>query len=138
MSPWTAFGKVHGWLYRVSGGRLGARAGGIPMLMLTTRGRRSGAARSVVLAYLPDGDDLVIVASNSGSDHHPAWWLNLRAAPEATVQVGPETRRVRAALATPAERARLWPVLKTTNPFYAGYEQRTRREIPVVILRAAG
>lgn len=108
------------------------------MLMLTTRGRRSGAARSVVLAYLPDGENLVVVASNSGSDHHPAWWLNLRDVPDATVQVGPGTRRVRAALATPAERVRLWPVLKATNPFYARYEQRTRREIPVVILRAAG
>jgi deazaflavin-dependent oxidoreductase (nitroreductase family) len=136
MASWTAFGKLHGWIYRVSGGRLGARAGGVPMLMLTTRGRRSGAERSVVLAYLSDGDDLVVVASNSGSDRHPAWWYNLRDAPDATVQVGPATHRVRAALATPAERARLWPVLKATNPFYARYERGTKREIPVVILRA--
>jgi deazaflavin-dependent oxidoreductase (nitroreductase family) len=83
---------------------------------------------------MPDEGRYVLVASNGGSDRPPAWWFNLKKTPRATVQVGVETFQVTAADAGPEERARLWPLLKTYNPFYAQYEQITARTIPVVIL----
>lgn len=86
------------------------------------------------LAYLPDGHNYIVVASNSGSDRHPAWWLNLQATPRAEVQIGQQKIPVAARLAKDEERARLWPELKRINPFYAGYEQITHRPIPVVVL----
>lgn len=108
---------------------------GIPMLLLTTVGRRTGRERTLPLACLPDGDDLIVVASNDGSDRHPAWWLNLEAEPGARVRFGREERRVRALRATPEERARLWPELVRHNRHYERYARKTEREIPVVILR---
>lgn len=135
MSVWDTFGKAHTAVYRWSNGRLGARMAGLDMLILTTTGRKSGQLRSVVLPYLKDGDRYVIVGSNSGAEFHPGWWLNLQRHSNATVQIGPEHKTVSATLADPAERARLWPVLTQINQFYARYEQRTKREIPVVILQ---
>ncbi len=134
---WRVLGKVHTWTYRATGGRFGHAAGQITNLLLTTTGRRSGTERTVPLAYIADGPNYVVVASNGGADRDPAWWLNLRAQPRATVQIGRDTRPVAARLATPAERSRLWPTLKAGNPFYARYEQITAREIPVVILEPA-
>ena len=135
---WKGVGKLHGVMYRVSGGRLGFSAGGITNLLLTTTGRKTGAARTVPLAYLADGDRFVVVASNGGSDQAPAWWGNLRAEPRASVQVRDRTIAVTAREATPEEHARLWPELKRVNPFYAQYEQITARRIPVVVLTPAG
>jgi F420H(2)-dependent quinone reductase len=132
---WKPIGKIHTWFYRASGGRLGHTAGGIRNLLLNTTGRRSGTARTVALAYLADGDDWVLVASNGGSDHPPAWWLNLKAEPRATIQVGSETIEVVASDAEGDERARLWGLLTRYNPPYAAYEQMTSRRIPVVVLR---
>jgi deazaflavin-dependent oxidoreductase (nitroreductase family) len=132
---WRVFGRLHTGLYRATGGRIGHATGGLTHLLLTTTGRRSGAPRTVPLTYLGDGDAFVLVASNGGSDRHPAWWLNLEREPRATVQVGHETIQVVARTATPEERARLWPRLTAGNPFYARYEQITRRRIPVVVLR---
>jgi deazaflavin-dependent oxidoreductase (nitroreductase family) len=86
--------------------------------------------------YFEDGERLVIIASNGGAPRDPLWWENLKRAPQATVQIGAESRRVRARLASPEERALLWPRIKGENPAYAGYEKRTRREIPVVVLEA--
>ena len=137
MSIWNAFGKVHGAVYRLSQGRLGARMGGQDMLILTTTGRKSGEQRDVVLPYLVDGERLLVVGSNSGADFHPAWWLNLQRNPDAVIQIRNERKHVTASRADPAERARLWPLLKQRNPFYSRYERRTKREIPVVILRPA-
>ncbi len=131
--------RVHRWVYRSSGGRLGARLGGHPMLLLTTVGRRSAQQRTVPLLYVPDGGRWLVVASNAGDDRAPAWWLNLEAKPEARVQVGTATHRVRARRADPEERARLWPRVLEAYPDYAVYERRTRRPIPLVVLeRAAG
>jgi deazaflavin-dependent oxidoreductase (nitroreductase family) len=84
---------------------------------------------------MPDGDGYVLVASNGGADRDPAWWLNLKEHPKARIQVGSRCLEVVAARADEAERARLWPRLKQTNPFFGWYEQITKREIPVVILR---
>lgn len=133
-SFWKRTGRLHTRLYRWSGGLVGHSAGHIKNLLLTTIGRKSGAERTVPLAYMRDGESYVVVASNGGSDRHPVWWLNLQKTPRATVQVGREVVRVTARRATAEEWARLWPELKAWNPFYARYEQITEREIPVVIL----
>jgi deazaflavin-dependent oxidoreductase (nitroreductase family) len=105
------------------------------MLLLTTTGRKSGRQYTTPLACFSDADDLVVVASNNGQDHHPAWWLNLEHTPEAEVRYGRERLRVRAELATGDERARLWPWLQQQNPPYVRYEKLTKREIPVVVLK---
>ncbi len=124
--------------YRLSGGRgAGHVPSGAPICLLTTTGRRSGRRRTVPLLYVPDGDDLVVVASRGGMASHPAWYLNLLADPEATAQVGASTRRVRARDATEAERARLWPALTAAYPHFDAYQLRTSRHIPVVILSPA-
>ena len=128
---------MHAWLYQRTGGRIGQKAGNISNLLLTTQGRKSGNLHTVPLAYMADGQDYVIVASNGGADRHPAWWLNLQHTPNAKVQVGTQSFEVLARQANAGERARLWPQLKAMNPFYASYEQITAREIPVVILRRA-
>jgi F420H(2)-dependent quinone reductase len=121
--------------YRLSGGRVaGNIPTGAPICLLTTTGRRSRRLRTVSLVYVPDGDDLVVVASRGGMGSHPAWYLNLRADPGATVQVGPTIMRVRARDATEAERERLWPTLTAAYPHFAAYQLRTSRRIPVVIL----
>ena len=132
---WRSFGKLHTWAYRLSGGTFGHAAGQITNLLLTTTGRRSRAERTVPLAYIMDGPRYVVVASNGGADRHPAWWLNLQHEPRARVQVGRRTVPVAARLASAEERSRLWPQLKSVNPFYGRYERITAREIPVVILQ---
>jgi deazaflavin-dependent oxidoreductase (nitroreductase family) len=134
---WRVAGKAHTALYRATGGRIGFAAGHITNLLLTTTGRKSGASRTVPLAYMADGERYVIVASNGGSDRHPAWWLNLRMTPRATIQVREQTLTVVAHEADAGERARLWAALKAYNPFYAQYEQITERQIPVVVLEPA-
>lgn len=134
---WKVTSRVHTWLYRTTGGKIGHSAGKITNLILTTKGRKSGAPRTVALAYMADGPDFVVVASNGGSDRNPAWWLNLRSDPHATVEVGTRRLPITAREATAEEHARLWPALKSVNPFYANYEQITERRIPVVILRPA-
>jgi len=131
---WKGIGRVHTWLYRATGGRVGHTAGHITNLLLTTTGRRSGAARTVALAYMADGDNWILVASNGGSDHHPAWWLNLKSAPAATVEIGSQRITVVARAAKGAERDRLWARLTRYNPPYASYEKMTARSIPVVVL----
>jgi len=130
-------GAVHRLLYRASGGRIGGRVWGLRVVLLTTTGRRTGKARTVALCSLPDGADVVVIASYGGLDQHPAWWLNLVADPHATIQVGPRTLAVVARRAEGADHARLWPAVKKMNPFYAQYELITDRDIPVVILEPA-
>src|SRR5262245_48071065 len=129
-----AFIAGHTALYRLTAGRIGGKVVGLPVLLLTTTGRRSGLRRTVPLVFLEDGERLVVIGSKGGSPKDPEWWANLQKHPEAEVQVGAEHRRMRARLASPDERARLWPRAKRENPTYAEYEKRTTREIPVVIL----
>ncbi|QIN79703.1 nitroreductase family deazaflavin-dependent oxidoreductase [Rubrobacter marinus] len=129
--------SLHTSLYRATGGRLGGRLAGGPVLLLTTKGRKSGRERTVPLLYLPDGEDLVLVASNGGTAAHPMWLLNLRAQPAATVEVGEKSLRVRAREASPGEKERLWPRLVEMYGGYESYQQKTDRPIPVVILHPA-
>lgn len=141
MTPlWKAFGAAHKAAYLGSGGRVGSRLAWIPMLLLSTRGRRTGLVRTMPLAYLPDPEDpdtCVVVASNGGSPKPPAWWLNLSADDRATVQVGTEGYWVRAELAPPERRAALWRALRRAIPPYRVYEN-IEREIPIVLLRRLG
>ncbi|MCZ6622942.1 MAG: nitroreductase family deazaflavin-dependent oxidoreductase [Deltaproteobacteria bacterium] len=123
-------------LYRVSGGLIGAYIG-VPILLLTTTGRRTGRSRTTPLLCLEDGANWVVIASNGGDDRHPAWWLNLKRTPVATIQVKRRTNRVRAREATEGERSRLWPLAVRMYANYEDYQCRTRREIPIVILEPA-
>jgi F420H(2)-dependent quinone reductase len=132
-----AMWRLHGFLYRVSGGRIGSRMVGLPVLMLTTKGRKSGEARSSVLTYLPKGRSSVVFASNAGEPRHPAWWLNLLADPHATVQRGQEVLQIVAREADGEERKQLWDEIVRAYDGYAEYERRTTRRIPVVVLEPA-
>ena len=110
------------------------RVAGMPVLLLTTTGRRSGRRRTTPLTFLRDGDALVLVASAGGSDRPPAWSLNLVAEPRAAVRVARSAMEVTARVASPSERARLWPAIVATYPGYARYQSRTAREIAVLLL----
>ena len=127
---------LHRGLLTVTFGKVGWRAGGMPVLELTTIGRRSGEPRSCMLTSpLQVGETYAIVASRGGDDHHPAWFLNLQANPEVTVKIGgrpAETRRAR--ILDSAERAEVWPRITADHTNYAGYQDKTDREIPVVFL----
>jgi deazaflavin-dependent oxidoreductase (nitroreductase family) len=126
---------LHARIYRVSDGRLGGRIVGNPVLVLVTTGRRSGAERHTPLLYLPDGDDLVIVASNGGTASHPAWWFNLEAEPRAEVILDNRRLPITASEATGEDKTALWERLVRMYPGYADYQRKTDREIPVMRLR---
>jgi deazaflavin-dependent oxidoreductase (nitroreductase family) len=125
----------HTLLYRASRGVVGHHVPGVPpMLLLDHVGAKSGKRRTTPLAYLRDGDDVVIVASKGGHPRHPAWFHNLRAHPDTTVQVGSSRLSVHAHVATAEERSRLWPRVVELYDGFAEYQRRTDREIPLVIL----
>jgi deazaflavin-dependent oxidoreductase (nitroreductase family) len=128
--------RAHTLTYRATHGLIGHRIPGFPpMLLLDHVGAKSGTKRTNALVYLRDGDDLVIVASKGGSPRNPSWFHNLRANPETTVQIGTRRVPVTARVATLEERRRLWPEVVDAYGGYADYQRRTRREIPLVILR---
>jgi len=132
---WRRLMKGHTLAYRVTGGVIGHRfPGAPPSLLLDHVGAKSGTTRTTPLTYLDDGDDVVIVASKGGNPHNPAWFHNLRAHPDVTIQVGPKRRQVHARVATEEEHARLWPKVVDLYSGYADYQRRTEREIPLVIL----
>jgi deazaflavin-dependent oxidoreductase (nitroreductase family) len=125
---------AHTRLYRLTGGLIGHHIGPLPVLLLDHKGRRSGKQRTTPLLYVKDRDDLAVIASKGGSPKHPAWFLNLQANPDTVVQVGRRRIPVHARVATPAERKRLWAKAVKTYPGYTGYQKRTKRQIPVVVL----
>lgn len=129
------FSAAHTAVYRLTGGKLGAKMGKSPVLLLETVGRKSGTRRTIPLLYLSDGDRLVIVASKGGAPRDPDWWLNLKAKPRTMVEVGPRRLTVEAKQAGPEERARLWPKLTAMYPGYDAYQKKTAREIPVIVMR---
>jgi|HubBroStandDraft_6_1064221.scaffolds.fasta_scaffold39958_2 deazaflavin-dependent oxidoreductase (nitroreductase family) len=139
--------RLHQFVYRHSGGLIGSRiVAGSQALLLTTTGRRSGKARTCALIYLRDGERLVVVASNGGSDHPPSWLLNLQAHPDVEVQIGLRKFSARASVASAEERERLWPRVNRHNmglaPImhpgargrYDVYQRHTARVIPLVLL----
>lgn len=146
--PWTpteekigsiavkAMSVANKWIFRATGGKWGAKfMHGAPVLLLTTTGRKTGEPRVAPLIYLKDGERLILVASKGGMSHHPAWYLNLEANPDCEVELpGTAKMPMRAARATDEEKALLWPRLCEIYPDYDGYQARTTRNIPVLIL----
>jgi deazaflavin-dependent oxidoreductase (nitroreductase family) len=128
--------RVHRGLLKIAGGRLGWMVSDMPVLELTTTGRISGRPRSVMLTSpLQEGSTIVVVASRGGDDTHPAWFLNLRDNPDVEVSLqGKRKQRMTARMATPEERARLWPRITADHKNYASYQRRTTREIPLVLI----
>ncbi|MCW2989229.1 MAG: hypothetical protein JWM24_2167 [Solirubrobacterales bacterium] len=131
---WT--GKLNVPLYRLSGGRVGGKVGRAPVLLITTTGRKSGEPRTAPVLYLADGERLVLINTNAGNQRIPAWSLNLKANPEAEVEVGRKRQAVRARIATGAERAELW---RKSNEQYAGFDDYIEklgsdREVSVFVL----
>lgn len=129
--------QLHEFWYRMTNGLIGGNILGAHILLLTTTGRKSGQHYITPLLYLDDGDNLVIIASNGGAERDPDWWRNLKADPAPMVQVGGKHMPVHAEAASGDERARLWSKIVARYPVYRGYEQRTDREIPVVVLTPA-
>lgn len=126
---------AHTLVYRASGGRIGRTIPGAPpMLLLDHVGAKSGKRRTSPLAYLEDDEDVVLVASKGGNPRNPAWFHNLKANPDASVQIGRERRAVHARVASGKERKRLWPLVVSLYGGYEEYQERTEREIPLVIL----
>ena len=128
---------VHRAVWRLSGHRIGTSAAGpvgVGTLFLLSTGRRSGAIRRNGLYYAEDGPAFAVVASNAGDHDDPQWWRNLEATPDATIEVGPRSIRVRARRATDAEAERLWPRFTAAYPIFDGYRRRASREIPIVML----
>jgi deazaflavin-dependent oxidoreductase (nitroreductase family) len=126
---------AHAGVYRATGGKLFGRMGKSPILLLNTVGRKSGRKRTSPLLYVMDGEDFVIIASKGGAPTHPAWYLNLRADPDATVEVGDREVRVRAEEADSGEKAHLWQKMVEMYPTYDDYQKKTQREIPLLVLR---
>ena len=127
-------GAVNRVLYRATGGKVGGKVFGAPVLLLTTRGRKSGKTRTMPLLYLRDDGNLIVVASSGGSAESPGWFHNLKTDPAVEVEIGRDREPRHARVATPDERARLWPRLVEMYKPYESYQQKTSREIPVVIL----
>jgi deazaflavin-dependent oxidoreductase (nitroreductase family) len=131
-----AMNAIHRGLLKVSGGRAGSNVSNMPVLELTTTGRKTGRPRSVLLTSpLQEGTALIVVASRGGDDKPPAWFLNLTDNPDVEVALaGKPPQRMRARVATPEERSRWWPLVIADHQNYADYQAKTNREIPLVLL----
>jgi deazaflavin-dependent oxidoreductase (nitroreductase family) len=127
-------GEEHVQRYRETDGEVGYLWNGVPTLLLTTTGRKTGQSRTTPLIFNRDGDNYLVVASMGGAPSHPNWYLNLTAQPDAEIQVRAERLAVTARTAPPNEKARLWGVVAEQWPNYDVYQSRTTREIPVVVL----
>jgi len=127
---WDIHLKVYLW----SSGRIGNLIRGLPILLLTTKGKKTGLLRTKALTYLPYGDDFVVIASNLGFDNHPGWWINLITEPVATVQIRDVHYTVRAREAEGLEREQIWQAVAGKSSDYEQYRTWTSRRIPVVIL----
>ena len=126
--------SIYQWLYEKTDGRF-TWLGGLPVLLLRTIGRKTGAERTAALVYLKDGDNMVVVASNGGSDKPPGWFFNIQKTSDVGVQIGRTRSRMRARVADAQERAHLWPLVNQNNSNrYNGYQAKTKRQIPLVIL----
>jgi deazaflavin-dependent oxidoreductase (nitroreductase family) len=130
---------LHRAIYKASGGKVIGRGMGMPVVVLTTIGNKSGQARQTMLTSpLILGDKVTLVASYGGDDREPAWCRNLRANPDVEITMEGTTRKMRAHVADASERADLWPQITSAHANYAGYQKKTTREIPVVVLEPVG
>jgi deazaflavin-dependent oxidoreductase (nitroreductase family) len=129
------FMGVHVFLYRLTGGTFAGQVRGLRVLLLTTTGRKTGKVRTTPLGHFEHDGGYVIIGSNAGFDTHPAWFHNLKSNPHATIQVGDKRLEVSAEIVGPEQRHQLWGRLIELASGYADYAKKTRREIPIVILR---
>ena len=120
--------------FRANSGQVGGQFKGMPILLLTTTGAKTGKSFVKPLAYTKDGDRIVLIASFAGSSHHPAWFVNLSANPTVTVEVGSDRYQARAIVPSGAERKRLFDAQAAIMPVFNDYQKKTTREIPVVVL----
>jgi deazaflavin-dependent oxidoreductase (nitroreductase family) len=134
IDPAAGWQRDHLEQYLATNGAEGHIWNGVPTLLLTTLGRRTGRARRTPLIYGRDGDRYLLIASKGGSSEHPDWYLNLREHPRVRLQVGAEVFEARAETAADAERSRLWPTMTAIWPAYDDYQKQTSRQIPLVIL----
>jgi deazaflavin-dependent oxidoreductase (nitroreductase family) len=132
------FTRLHVLFYRLSGGRIGSNLSGVQILLLESVGRRTGKKRTTPLAYIRDGGNYVVTASNGGEPHHPGWYYNLHNQPQTVIQVMDQRIPVEAAQANPEERRRLWAELVRTIPRFDNYQRKTSREIAMFILYPNG
>jgi deazaflavin-dependent oxidoreductase (nitroreductase family) len=130
----TLLGDDHVRAYQESGGEVGYLWNGVPTLLLSATGRRTGRKLTSPLIFVRDGDDYLIVASMGGAPRHPSWYLNLQANPQAEIQVKDQTLAVVARTASASEKPRLWKLVTEVWPNYDVYQSRTNRDIPVVVL----
>ena len=128
---------VHAGVYRATNGKVFGSMGKSPILLLNTVGRKSGKKRTTPLLYVMDGEDFVLIASKGGAPTHPAWYLNLMANPDVSVEVGDREVRVRAEEVDSEEKVRLWQKMVEIYPTYDDYQTKTKREIPLLVLRPA-
>ncbi len=128
------FWLLHLKIYQWTSGKVGNILRGLPVLLLTTKGKKTGQLRTKALMYLPYNDNFVVIASNLGKDNHPAWWFNLQAEPKASVQIGSSKFTVHAREARENERESIWQALAKKTPDYKQYRSWTSRRIPLVIL----
>jgi len=126
--------KGHVWLYRVSNGKRGKSIAGLPVLLLSTRGRKSGVQRTVPVVPFRDGGETYVIASMGGQPQHPAWYFNLEADANVEVQHGSDRYRARAEVLPLEERNIIWPKITAAMPNFGGYQKKTSRVIPVVRL----
>jgi deazaflavin-dependent oxidoreductase (nitroreductase family) len=133
----TLLGAEHVRRYQETNGEVGYLWNGVPTLLLTTTGRRTGLVRTIAIIFGRDGDDYLLVASKGGAPQHPDWYLNLTAKPEAEIQVRGEHLPVVARTASDDEKPRLWRIMTEVWPNYDVYQTRTERVIPVVVLSPA-
>jgi deazaflavin-dependent oxidoreductase (nitroreductase family) len=129
-----AIGKLNVPIYRLSRGRLMNKVGKAPVLLLTSTGRRSGQPRTAPVLYLEDGEGVVVIGSNAGNEHAPAWSYNLKAHPDAQIEIGAKRRLVRARVAEGDERAELWQKMNAVYAGFEDYDERTARDISVFVL----
>jgi deazaflavin-dependent oxidoreductase (nitroreductase family) len=129
------FLAINVFLYRLTGGKFGNRVQGLPVLLLTTIGRKSGKKRITPLGYLEHDGSYAITATNAGFDTHPAWFHNLKNHPQVELQIGNHQLTAKAEPADPTLRQQLWVKFVERAPGYGAYEKRTSREIPLVVLR---
>ena len=127
-------GDLHTRVYRRSSGRLWRTMRGLPVLLLTVPGRKTGLPRTTPISYIRDGDRYVVTGSAGGTPTEPQWFKNLRAATRADIQVGPASIPVTVEVASPTERARLWAELLRQAPYYAKYQAKVQRTIPMAVL----
>jgi deazaflavin-dependent oxidoreductase (nitroreductase family) len=134
----SLLGPEHTQRYRETGGEVGYLWNGVPTLLLTTTGRKTGQSRTTPLIFGRDGEDYLVVASQGGAPRHPAWYLNLVDTPQAEIQVRSEHLAVLGRAASEHDKPRLWKIMATLWPNYDVYQTRTERNIPVVVLSPRG